>query len=123
VAPNTDRDRRRGLVDGDQAEHGNACRKGDGRSPRRTEAVADEAGRQQADQPGQPHQSEEIAGDQAVDATIEREGDDVGGDEEVVEAADGIDRKQQPEPRRARRLPDAEAALRSARRAVPAASR
>ena len=61
---------------------------------------------------GEAHQREQVAGEKHVDAAILREGDDVGGDEEIVEAADRVDREQQPELARAGGLADADAIAR-----------
>ena len=80
-----DRNRQRRLVDRNQAEHCDTRGESDHRRPRRTDAVADEASREQTDQAREPHQREQIAGEQRIDAAILRKGYDVRRDEEVVE--------------------------------------
>ena len=56
-----------------------------------TDAIADRASRENADQRSQPPQRQQIAGEQRIDAMILGEGDDEGRDKEVVKTANRID--------------------------------
>ena len=102
-----DRDRQRRLVDRDEAEHDDARGESDRRGPRRTEAVADEASRNKPIRPVSPISASRLPANSGIDAAILREGRDVRGDEEIVEAADRIDREEQPELRECDRLANA----------------
>ena len=113
------RDRERRLVDRDPAEHHDARREGRGRRPDRAEPVAGKTRRDDAGKAGQAHQREQIAGGQRAEPAILRERRHMRGDEEIVEAADRVDRKQQPELARARGLAQRQARAAPRRLARP----
>ena len=64
---------------------------------RGVEAVGEQARRHHAEQAEQAHERVEAAGECGAQSLVLREGDDMGGDEEVLEAADGVHHEQQPE--------------------------
>ena len=63
--------------------------------------VAPGAGGDHADEARETHQASSLPATRALDAPVLREGHDMGGDEEIVEPAQGVDADQQPELARA----------------------
>ena len=61
------------------------------------EAVGEEARGHDTEHSEQAHEGIEGAGEGRGEALVLGEGDDVGGDEEVLEAADGVHHEEQPE--------------------------
>ena len=64
---------------------------------RGVKAVGEQARGHDAEQAQQAHERVEAAGECGAQSLVLREGDDMGGDEEVLEAADGVHHEQQPE--------------------------
>ena len=87
----------RALEEEDEGEYPDAHREAERGRSSSAEGVGQRAGSQHSKQAHQPHEREEVARQDGADPLVAGECDHMGGNEEVLEAADSVHREQEPE--------------------------